>query len=188
MIQMNNIEFYNTPEGEVILRVSGEAERMLVETDTEFIDHFLQHIRVFYTKSYNILAEEYKTIRSARTYHFMMVRRFIKCNFGLYDSIPDIDEFGRFKFEIVPCPMRGECKYEKCLCCFPEYTTSLSDREIDVFKLVYLGFDDHQIANKLFISEHTVKNHKKNGFKKLNLHSTAEFVKYANDNQLFQQQ
>lgn len=38
---MKAIEFYTTPEGEVTMRPTGEAERQLKETDTDFIQAFL---------------------------------------------------------------------------------------------------------------------------------------------------
>ena len=39
---MRPIEFYTTPEGEVTIREMGMPERQLKESDTEFIQRFLE--------------------------------------------------------------------------------------------------------------------------------------------------
>ena len=54
---MKPIEFYTTPEGEVTMRPLGEAERQLRESDTEFIQAFLEILREFYTEAYTALME-----------------------------------------------------------------------------------------------------------------------------------
>lgn len=56
---MKPIEFYNTPEGEVTMRPLGEAERQLRESDTEFIQAFLEILREFYTEAYTALMCRY---------------------------------------------------------------------------------------------------------------------------------
>ncbi|AEC18222.1 response regulator [Gallibacterium anatis] len=47
----------------------------------------------------------------------------------------------------------------------------LTDREMDVLKLIATGLSNKQIANQLFISEETVKVHIRNLLRKLNVHS-----------------
>jgi len=55
----------------------------------------------------------------------------------------------------------------------------LTDRELEVLKLVATGINNRDIAGKLFISENTVKNHVRNILEKLQLHSRMEAVVYA---------
>jgi len=55
----------------------------------------------------------------------------------------------------------------------------LTDRELQVLKLVAQGFNNRDIAKDLFISENTVKNHVRNILEKLHLHSRMEAVVYA---------
>jgi DNA-binding NarL/FixJ family response regulator len=55
----------------------------------------------------------------------------------------------------------------------------LTDRELDVLKLVARGMNNRAIATQLFISENTVKNHIRNILDKLQLHSRMEAVVYA---------
>jgi DNA-binding NarL/FixJ family response regulator len=58
-------------------------------------------------------------------------------------------------------------------------TPRLTDREMEVLKLVAKGMNNRDIAKKLFISENTVKNHIRNILEKLQLHSRMEAVVYA---------
>ena len=55
----------------------------------------------------------------------------------------------------------------------------LTDRELQVLKLVAQGLSNREIAQQLFISENTVKNHVRNILDKLHLHSRMEAVVYA---------
>ncbi|WP_340113052.1 response regulator transcription factor [Maribellus mangrovi] len=52
----------------------------------------------------------------------------------------------------------------------------LSPKEIEILKLLSLGYRLNDVANKLGISSSTVKNHKTRIFKKLNVKTTAEAV------------
>jgi len=55
----------------------------------------------------------------------------------------------------------------------------LTDREMEVLRLVAKGMNNRDIAKELFISENTVKNHIRNILEKLQLHSRMEAVVYA---------
>jgi len=58
-------------------------------------------------------------------------------------------------------------------------TPRLTERELEVLKLVAHGLNNREIAKRLFISENTVKNHVRNILDKLQLHSRMEAVMYA---------
>jgi DNA-binding NarL/FixJ family response regulator len=55
----------------------------------------------------------------------------------------------------------------------------LTDREMQVLKLVAKGMNNRDIAKELFISENTVKNHVRNILEKLQIHSRMEAVMIA---------
>ncbi|MGN6253318.1 MAG: response regulator [Marmoricola sp.] len=58
-------------------------------------------------------------------------------------------------------------------------TPKLTDRELQVLRLVAKGLNNRDAAKELFISENTVKNHVRNILEKLQLHSRMEAVLYA---------
>jgi DNA-binding NarL/FixJ family response regulator len=58
-------------------------------------------------------------------------------------------------------------------------TPRLTDRELEVLRLVAKGLNNREAAKQLFISENTVKNHVRNILEKLQLHSRMEAVMYA---------
>ncbi|MFP5256718.1 MAG: response regulator [Acidimicrobiia bacterium] len=58
-------------------------------------------------------------------------------------------------------------------------TPRLTERELEVLKLVAQGLTNRDIAGELYISENTVKNHVRNILEKLHLHSRMEAVVYA---------
>jgi two-component system NarL family response regulator len=55
----------------------------------------------------------------------------------------------------------------------------LTARELEVLRLVARGMSNKDVADHLFISENTVKNHVRNILEKLHLHSRMEAVMYA---------
>ena len=59
------------------------------------------------------------------------------------------------------------------------HVPKLTDRELQVLKLVAQGMSNREVAEELFISENTVKNHVRNILEKLHLHSRMEAVVYA---------
>jgi DNA-binding NarL/FixJ family response regulator len=58
-------------------------------------------------------------------------------------------------------------------------TTTLSDRELEVLKLIAIGKDNAEIARDLFISPKTVKNHISNILMKLQIQNRIQAAVYA---------
>ena len=57
--------------------------------------------------------------------------------------------------------------------------TPLSDREIEVLRLISQEYSNGEIADKLFISIRTVDTHRRNLLEKLQVKNTVGLVKYA---------
>lgn len=57
--------------------------------------------------------------------------------------------------------------------------THLTDREIEIIKLIEKEYSNKQIAETLFISERTVETHRKNIFRKTNTNGVIGLIKYA---------
>jgi DNA-binding CsgD family transcriptional regulator len=180
---MKNVEFY-TYNNEVWYR-DGEISEKLTER-SEVIPYMVDNLTQFFPEAYKALEKEYKGILDLRLKKFRIVQRFCKCNFGQIDNVMDIDGFGRFNFERVDCPLRGECRLENIVCS-PKFNTCISDSENRVLELLYKGVGKEEIADKLCLSPFTVKNHTANAFARLNIHSVAEFMVYARENNLYKE-
>lgn len=61
----------------------------------------------------------------------------------------------------------------------PPLHNVLSERELQIFKLLALGLTVSEIAEQLFISGKTVSTHKARVMEKMNMKSTAQLVRYA---------
>ena len=61
---------------------------------------------------------------------------------------------------------------------------NLSEREIEIIRLIINGNTSNDIANQLFLSEHTVKTHRKNIFRKIGINSISQLATFAINNNL----
>lgn len=59
---------------------------------------------------------------------------------------------------------------------------NLTDRELDVLKLIGKEFSSQEISEKLFISFHTVENHRANLMNKAGVKNTAGLIRWATEN------
>lgn len=182
---MDGIEFYIVND-ELWINSDDGRSWQVTENDTEFVQTLLSIIREQYPEASKALMKEYqKSAVNPCYFQFLVVRRFCRCNFGELDTTKlDIEKAGRFNFEKVKCPLRGECKFEGVVC-MPKFNSNLSEAELRVMRLVYDGKDKDEIAEHLFLSPHTVKNHIKSAYCKLGIHEKSEFIKYANVHNLF---
>lgn len=175
MQTLRNIEFFNDPAGGVMVRDNEGVHTYRLE-DREFTAALFARIEAEYPKAFKALAEIYHKSRANISYYrFIVCHRFIRCNFGRLDNKQDIDGAGRFTFEEVACPMRGECKYEGIIC-GAEFDTRLTERQKEVMKLYVEGLNDDEIAERLYISPETVRTTKRDAFRRAGVHSMAEFI------------
>lgn len=64
------------------------------------------------------------------------------------------------------------------------YLLGVTKREAEIIGLIVRGYSNAEIAEKLFISFHTVNNHRRHIMQKLNLKNAADLVRYALENGL----
>ena len=183
-IVLSKTEFF-TFEHEVWVRKADGSMSVLRETDYNLVAQLAEYISTFYPKAYAALLSEYKGCAANLPYYrFRIVIRFIRCNFSVLDNIPDIGDDLHCTFEHVNCPLRGECRLEHTVC-RPEFAHQLSPAEKRVMALVYDGFTEEEIGGRLRLSPFTVHTHVRNAYSRLGIHSKAEFIKYAAQNNLF---
>lgn len=94
----------------------------------------------------------------------------LKCTMTLID--PTENEFKFFSASVDTQKMA------------PLNLASISKREHEILLLMVKGLNSPQIAEKLFISYHTVENHKRNLRQKTNTKTSAELVHYVWSNNL----
>lgn len=56
---------------------------------------------------------------------------------------------------------------------------NLTQREIDVLRLLRSGFSNTRLADELFVSEHTIKSHLYKIFRKLNIKNRSQAIEWA---------
>lgn len=179
MMKLNNVEFYATPDGEVMVKEHHLDARKLKEADRTLVQELLINIRDRHQKAFRCLSELYSSSERNHThFEYIIIHRFARCNFGEYDQQNyDIDSNGIFQFEEVRCPLRGECIYEGVIC-KPELNTTLSGREMDVLRLISEGMQANDIAGELNIAVATVNRHRENIKAKINVKTIAQMVNY----------
>lgn len=181
---MNGIEFY-TIDSEVWYLTQDGRNEILDESKDDVIGMLIERMMECYPEAYRALSKFYeKSALNVHYYRFLIARRFCKCNFGRLDTSEADCKISSFRFEKVCCPLRGECQFESIVC-MPKFNTQLSKKELDVMRLVYEGFNNEDIAERLYLSPFTVKNHIKSVYSKLGIHEKSEFIQYANKNKVF---
>ncbi len=65
-----------------------------------------------------------------------------------------------------------------------EAQAKLTERELEILKLIVQEYNNAEIADKLFISERTVETHRKNMIRKFNTKTIVGLIKYAIDSKL----
>lgn len=188
MNEYANTEIYVSPDGCVMIKQENKPVWVLTESgqqSRDFISAMLEYLRTFYVEAFEALCKYYSAKEPNKlNYEFWIVSRFLRCNSGAYDKLTiDIDHRGRLNFEEVPCPLRGECKLEN-ICCKPRFTTQLSYREMEVLRLIVDHYETDEIAEKLFLSPHTINNHRRNIHIKTGTRTIAELVEYWHKNNL----
>ena len=80
----------------------------------------------------------------------------------------------------MPFFTRQLCEHKESV----KKTVKLTERELEILKLIYEGLSNNEIAEKLFISIRTVTNHRASLKKKTNSKNTATLIAYGLKNEL----
>ena len=113
------------------------------------------------------------------------IKKFAYCRNGGFDNRADFSKDGDHHAEYFECPLRAVCdaKVQKMLChCFPAPNGVLSEREIEIVKLICADLPDKLIADKLGIAFDTAKNHRRNIEQKIGAYSKSGVVRFAYEN------
>lgn len=179
---LTKIEFYNCPDGSINIKPVDGPMYIYDKSCRALTQELIIKIRDWYPDAFVALSDLYgKSAANRDYYEFQIVHRFIRCNFGEYDTMAqDISITGQLNLEEVRCPLRGECKLEG-LVCKPRLQTKLSERELEVARLVNNGLSRDEIAQELGISICTVGRHITNIKARLHISRTSHIAKFYND-------
>lgn len=177
---------YSVNRNEILVTELNEQPFILNQTHRHIISGELEYLADEFPSALVDLERRYNSSRQNRMYfEFLIVRQWIKCHFGQADMLLDIDPNGIRNFEGCYCPKRGEC--ETCdlfRVCYPVRSTKISKTEINVLRLFVAGLDENQIADTLCNSVNTIKKHRMNMLRKLDLHKTTQLIEYWHKNKL----
>jgi DNA-binding CsgD family transcriptional regulator len=109
-----------------------------------------------------------------------MLIQYIKCNFGNFDNIPDMDEEGTIYPECWDCGLRGECPGEGKVCGRIKGPNGiLTRRETEIFFLLIDGKSHKMIADHFSTHIQTIEIQLKDIREKLGCHSSIEVMNFA---------
>jgi DNA-binding CsgD family transcriptional regulator len=178
---MENVEFHNSPDGTVYYKVEGKEEKRLTRFSREILLPLLKRVRENFPEAYAHLQSLYrakaKTPAARDQQVYVMLERFIRCNFGEHDLLTEDIDHDILNFEEVKCPLRGGYCQEENVICKPKGLIRLSPAERDVVKLYLEGLTFDVIAGLLGKSPATVKAQLYHVKKRLHLRNCREIIK-----------
>lgn len=174
---MRNIEFFTDGNGrDMVANIDGNYH-VVTEDDQEIIELVYDIIQSDYTEAFNALKKIYS---NRKDFKYLIIRRFLKCNFAVHDDRPDIRADKSFQLEFVSCPLRCECPVEGIVC-QAKLNKELSDREIEIVQLIASGLNNEEIAKEIHRSPFTIKNHRNNIRRKTECKNTASLLNWASE-------
>lgn len=176
MTKAGTVEFFLTPDGDIMMCEEGQGVRAYTERDTAFSTYLLKLVQTYYPEAYVALQKEYVRYQGNNSYYaWKMASRFIRCNFGKYDGLTyDVDGF-TMHLEEVSCPQRRECPLANIVC-KPKALT-LTEREREIAMLTAKGMSYKDISEQLGITHSTIKNLMQRIKKRLHLRSSKDIAK-----------
>ncbi len=157
---MENVEFRVSPDGKVFFSINGEEKRLTRfhrNVCTPIAGMIKERFPGAWSRLVLLYHAKVNTPTEREKAEFLMIERFIRCNFGEHDLLtPDIEE-DILNFEEVRCPLRGGfCPHENIIC-KPQSLIRLSKSEKEVVKFYLRGETFDEIARILKKSPSTVK-------------------------------
>jgi DNA-binding CsgD family transcriptional regulator len=109
-----------------------------------------------------------------------MLIQYIKCNFGNFDNVPDMDEDGTIHSECWNCGRRGTCPGEGKVCGRIQGPNGLlTKRETEIFFLLVDGKSHKMIGDFFGTHIQTIETQLKYMREKLGCHSSIEVMDFA---------
>lgn len=174
---MENFEFSSCSDGTVVARTK-LGTKVVTQYDRDIITFVYDEVKNNYPAAYIRLCNLYDRYKNNKVYfEYLVAKRFIRCNMGADDLLSMDVEGGIVNLEFINCPLRGECKDEKIICC-PSRQTKLTKAQESVAKLYAIGKGPKEIADILGKSSKTVSNHLREIKSVLHLKRVRDIITY----------
>lgn len=181
-MNLREIEFNGIPGGEAEVRLKDQQAWTLLPSHRDFITAYIDLLRFKRRIALDRLSVRYANSKENKVwYDFLIVRGHINCNFIQHDNRLDIDENGNLRTEFILCPRAAECPDYGFVCNCPS-DCALTERLVEVLRLIVAGFENNEIAGKLYLSPHTVHNHRNKILEVTGSKNTADMVRWWYEN------
>lgn len=108
----------------------------------------------------------------ANKLHRIRAEGYCSKNVGMNEFIMKMEQVAQGKI-VYPDELRSEVNYNEAS------IFNLTKREMEIIRLIKDGVETKAIADQLYLSTFTVDTHRKNIFKKLNVHSIPELISFS---------
>lgn len=180
-----------SPESEVTYNSNPDkAKEMLKTGGFEFLfsdlmipgyntKEFISYCRKNYPALIIIIISSTMDINSIKEYFGLGINGFISKNVDHYELKMALEKTWQGE-KYISSDLSGRVANSF----FAEEKDELTKKELEVLRLVAAGYTVDKTAGVLFVSPYTIMAHRRSIMKKLDLHSAAELVKYAFENNL----
>ncbi len=179
-----------------IVSTASNGEQVLLKMSSYYVDVLLMDIQMPLLDGYEtakIVASKYKdtkililSMHSEKIYiermHSVGVHGYLLKSAGkdeIIEAIEKVYQGGKYFSADVTASILNQNLSDSNI--DMSKSSTLTKREIEILKLISEGWKNPEIAEKLFLSVETIKTHRKNLMRKLDISNTAGLVKYTID-------
>lgn len=143
----------------------------------------LKEIRAFDTRIHIVILTMYHEEFLVERARLEGANAFLLKNSGNDELIQALDKLDEVPFYVAE-QLAQELTRKKLFKDDFAQKMKLTRRELEIIRLLALGMTSQQAAVELSLSSHTVDTHRKNIFRKLEINSIADLVRFAHDNKI----
>lgn len=184
---MNKIEFFTDPNNVVCVKEDDVIRPLDKVRNERLINTFLEKFASDYPSNYGMLQAIFEDLELNKpAQRFRMAEQLCRCSFPKFDSVPDINELGEFRFEKSDCPLRNtaHCPFKESLCNLT-YRAELTQAERAVASLLCRGLGIEEVAKQLSINYECATKRRHNVYRRVGVNTQPELMAWAKRTGIF---